>query len=79
MKSIKNRLPAILVTFLLMITMTLLFNFTKTFAGEGIVKIGNNSYNTLEEAFQAAGVGDILDYLREDGDVLPWEKGGDEA
>ena len=25
------------------------------------------------------GVGDILDYLREDGDVLPWEKGGDEA
>lgn len=24
------------------------------------------------------GVGDILDYLREDGDVLPWEKGGDE-
>ena len=25
------------------------------------------------------GVGDILDYLREDGDVLPWEKGGDET
>ena len=25
------------------------------------------------------GVGDILDYLREDGDVLPWEKGGDEV
>lgn len=61
MKSIKNRLPAILVTFLLMITMTLLFNLTKTFAGEGIVKIGNNSYNTLEEAFQAAGAGDILE------------------
>ena len=25
------------------------------------------------------GVGDILDYLREDGDVIPWEKGGDET
>lgn len=61
MKSIKNRLPAILVTFLLMITMTLLFNLTKTFAGEGIVKIGNNSYNTLEEAFKAAVAGDILE------------------
>ena len=44
-----------------MITMVLLFNLTKTFAGEGIVKIGNNSYNTLEEAFQAAGAGDILE------------------
>lgn len=61
MKSIKNRLPAILVTFLLMITIILLFNLTKTFAGEGIVKIGNNSYNTLEEAFQAAVAGDILE------------------
>lgn len=61
MKSIKNRLPAILVTFLLMITMALLFNLTKTFADEGIVKIGNNSYNTLEEAFQAAVAGDILE------------------